>query len=159
MHVKERDIALFIENSLKPEKQRKVEQHLSICGLCRRRLRQWESLYNTIELLDSDFELDGLEEKVIDKIKNTVSNAKPGDNVLKIPVFLVAVSFALIILTSIVFIPINKIINGLADNIASLILNAGVNLIQKIKWPLTNIISFVFADRTGNIMSVFLRSY
>jgi len=153
VHVKEKDSALFIENSLKPVKQRKVEEHLSTCGLCRRRLRQWENLYNAIELLDFDFELDGLEEKVIDKIKNTVSGTKPVDNVLKFPV-VIAAAFVLLILTSIVFIPVNKIISGMAGNIASLVLNAGVSLIQKIKWPLRNIISFILADKTVNILSV-----
>ncbi|HEY8500128.1 MAG TPA: zf-HC2 domain-containing protein, partial [Clostridia bacterium] len=85
MHAKERDIALFIENSLKPEKRRKIEQHLTVCGSCRRRLRQWEDLYDTVELLDYDFQLDGLEEKVIDKIKSMSSNAEPVKNVLKFP--------------------------------------------------------------------------
>lgn len=154
MHVKERDIALFIENSLKPEKRRKVERHLSVCGLCKRRLHQWENLYSTIELLDYDFQLDGLEEKVINKINSMVSNSESAKRVLKFPVLFTAVSFVLITLAAIVFSPVNKIINELAGNIVSLILNAGVNLIQKIKWPLKNIISVVFTDKTGNIMSI-----
>jgi hypothetical protein len=154
MHVKERDIALFIENSLKPEKRGKVERHLSVCGLCRRRLHQWENLYSTIELLDYDFQLDGLEEKVINKINSMISNAESAKRVLKSPVSFTAVSFVLITLAAIGFSPVNRIINELAGNIVSLILNAGVNLIQKIKWPLNNIISVVFADKTGNIMSI-----
>jgi len=153
MHVKERDITLFIENSLKPEKRRKFERHLSECGLCMSRLHQWENFYNTIDLPDSDFQLDGLEEKVIYKINNMISNVKPGKDVLKFPALLTAASFILFISAAVVFSPVNKIISGLAGNIANLTLNAGVNLIQEIKWPLTNIISFIFADNTGNIMS------
>jgi hypothetical protein len=154
MHVKEKDLALLIENSLKPEKHKKVERHLSVCGFCMSRLHQWESLYNTIELLDSDFQLDGLEEKVINKINNSGLNAESGKGVLRFPALLTAVSFVSIVLATVVFIPLNKIINGFAGNIANLTLNAGVNLIQKIKWPLRNIISLIFADKTGNIMSV-----
>lgn len=154
MHIKERDIALFIENSLKSEKRRKIEQHLSVCGLCRRRLHQWEDLYNTFESLDYDFQLDGLEEKVISKINSMAAYTEPVKNELKFPVMFTVASFVLITLASIVFGPVHKIINGFAGNVASLILNAGVNLIQKIKWPLKNIISLIFADQTESIMSI-----
>lgn len=154
MHVKEKDIALFIEDSLKCEKRRKIEQHLSECGLCRRKLRQWENLYNTIELLDFDYQLDGFEEKVIDKINSIISNEKLEKSVLKFPALHTAVSFVMIMSASILSSPVNKIINELSVKIANFVLNAGINLIQKIKWPLNNIISLVFSDKTGNIMSV-----
>ena len=61
MHVKEKDFPSYLENSLPPEKQKNIRQHLSVCDLCSRKLKEWEMIFGTIAELDFDFPLEGME--------------------------------------------------------------------------------------------------
>lgn len=144
MHLKEKDFQFYLDNSLEPEKRRKAEQHITVCEVCRQRLNEWEDLFGAINELETEFPLDGLEEKILTIIKEQPMDKKekgsrlPAFNLVLVSSFLAALGL---------FFGSFANITGLSFRYASnFILNESVDFINAIKWQAIDIISGIRFD-------------
>ncbi len=144
MHLREKDLQFYLENSLKPEKRRKAEQHISVCKACRQKLNEWEDLFGAINEMETDFPLDGLEEKILRIIKEKPMDKKEKGS--RLP------AFNLVLVSS--FLAVLGLLFGSFANIAGLsfryasdfLLNESVDFINEIKWQAIDIISGIRFD-------------
>ncbi len=153
MHIKDRDITLYIEKSISEEKKRDMEQHFSICEICRRKLDEWKRVYNTIDLLEFHFQLDGFEEKVMKEIKKKEEEAGRFTCFPQFTFPKVIFCFILLVGTSLLFSPVSNLFEWLSGYTARFIFNEGLNWIQKMKWPAMNMI---YSIRASDIIGWFL---
>jgi len=159
MHIREKDISLFLDNSLSPGKQKKLEKHFAECDKCRDRLIKWQDLYSSLEDLDCDFELDGLEDRIMQKIKSTqFSNRAKQENFrISVPAIL-SISFIALVL-NLLFEPIIAFIDKFYKNTMAFMLDESIQFINTAKWKAVDIISmFKSLELTGLAACVILIS-
>lgn len=140
MHINEKNISLYLDNRLGSKKKRKLEEHFSVCGKCREKLAEWQCLYSSIEQLESDFELDGLEDKIMQKIKNR----RPVDyqhEKLRIPVAGLVYFSLVILFLNLLFEPVIDLFGKLYKNTMAFVLHEGIELINTAKWQAVDIIA------------------
>lgn len=140
MHIHEKDISLFLDNSLTPKKHKKLEEHFSVCQKCRDRLTKWQYFYSALEQLEFNFELDGLEDKVMQKIKSSQYDKPVRRELARVPVpALFYISFVIFVL-NLLFEPIINVINKFYQNTMAFMLDESLQFINTAKWKAVYII-------------------
>ena len=153
MHVREKDISLYLDNMLTSKKQKKIKLHFLVCSACSEKLNEYKKLYQTMESLESDFQLDCLESEVMKKIKEQ----KAQEAVKPVPVkfYSPGLVYALIlfIIAGLFFTPITNTAERMAQNTTALMLNKWLDWINKVKWQVVDIISSISSN---NFVILFL---
>ncbi len=153
MHVKERDVVSYLENSLTDKKQKSMDKHFSVCALCRSKLRTWKTLYDTIETLDFDFKLNGLEDKVLRKIKTQAEKEFEKHVAPKLSASNLVFFLLLIFTASVFFTPVIDIVNKITQHSGNLMLNQGLRWLNEVKW---HAIDFIGKIQAAEISFLFL---
>ncbi|AGC69380.1 hypothetical protein Cst_c24200 [Thermoclostridium stercorarium subsp. stercorarium DSM 8532] len=156
MHIRERDISLYLDNRLDSEKQRKLEEHFSVCRKCSERLAEWKELYAYLEGLEYDFELDGLENKIMQKIKNVPVNVVWHDEFrISVPVLLYVLSVVLSL--NLLFEPVINFLRRFYNNTMAFMLNESLEFINSAKWEAVDVIAlFKSMEITGMATGIVL---
>jgi hypothetical protein len=141
MHVKEKDISAYVENSLPAEKQKMLAQHFSECKVCSRKLCQWESLFKTINELEYDFKLDGMEEKVLLKIRERQHKDEKPASLL--PNFIHV--FAFVFIACLFISPVTNYADQSFKYVGNFIFSQSIDFINEFKWHAVNIVSEIQA--------------
>lgn len=139
MHINEKEMSAYLDNSLPAEKQKQLKEHVSACTDCRRRLNEWENLFDTIGMLSFDFSLDGLEEKVLQRIRK-------GEKETVSPRILVSYMVYVMVVLFVAGLSISPIINQagqLLQAAGNFITGAGLDFINEFKWYAVDIVSFM----------------
>lgn len=139
MHVSEKEISAYLDNSMLAEKQKRVKEHISGCENCRRKLHEWESLFDTIGMLSFDFSLEGLEEKVLQRIRKGERETVP-------PRILVSYMVYVMVLLFIAGLSISPMVNQAGQVLqaaGNFITGAGIDFINEFKWHAIDIVSFI----------------
>jgi len=141
MHVREKDISLYLDDSPSFKKREKLKSHFSVCSACREKLLEYERLNQAMDTLEFDFPLEGLESKVIEKIKEQriLITVKPVAERSFSPGYV----YALILF----------VIAGpgqMAQNTTALMLNKWLDWINKVKWQVIDMFAGVVS--TGFIV-------
>lgn len=141
MHIKERDISMFLDNSLNSKKRRKMEEHFTVCKKCKDKLDEWQYFYSSLQPLEFDFELDGLEDKIMRKIKSVKMDGLVQSEVFRIPVStLVYISFIIFTLY-LIFEPFINILKKFYRYTMTFMLDEGLQFINTAKWKAVDIIA------------------
>ncbi|NLX76646.1 MAG: zf-HC2 domain-containing protein [Clostridiaceae bacterium] len=143
MHVKEKDISLFLDNSVSPRKRKMIEEHFAVCPKCKEKLTRWQSFYSSLELLEYDFELDGLEDRVMRKIKSHQPNQPVYKGIYRIPVTAVLFVSFIVFVLNLIFEPVFNRLGDFCRNTMTLMLDEGLELINTAKWEAVDIIEML----------------
>lgn len=140
MHVSEKDINLYLENALPLKKRKKMRQHFSACSVCLKKLKDYQSLYDTINLMENNYPLEGMELNIIKKIKEQKSNYET--TAAQARVFKPNLVYALILfaVAGLFFTPLTNIAGSMARNTTTFMLNEWLEWINKVKWQVVDII-------------------
>ncbi|MDD4297672.1 MAG: zf-HC2 domain-containing protein [Ruminiclostridium sp.] len=156
MHVREKDISLYLDNMLTSKKQKKIKLHFLVCSTCSEKLNEYKKLYKTMELLEFDFQLDCLESEVMKKIKEQKAQETQGA-VKPVPVkyYSPGLVYALIlfVIAGLFFTPVTNTAERIAQNTTALMLNKWLDWINKVKWQVVDIISSISSN---NFVMLFL---
>lgn len=139
MHIKEKEISAYLENSLPAEKRERLKEHMANCTECRCRLNEWESLFDTIGMLSFDFSLDGLEDKVLQRIRK-------GENEAVSPRVLISnMAYVMIFLfiAGLFISPVTRFAGPLLQSAGNFIAGAGIDFINTFKWQAVDIVSYI----------------
>ncbi|NLM11223.1 MAG: zf-HC2 domain-containing protein [Clostridiaceae bacterium] len=150
MHVHEKDISLFLDNSLNPKKHKKLQEHFTVCKKCKDKLIKWQNFYSSLEQLEFNFELDGLEDKIMRKIKSHQFNKPVQNEFPRIPISaLLYISFTVFIL-NLIFEPVLNAFGNFYRNTMAFMLDEGLEFINTAKWEAVDIIAmFKSLELTG----------
>lgn len=146
MHVNEKEMSAYLENSLSTEKQERLKEHFSSCEDCRRRLNEWENLFDTIGMLNFDFSLEGLEEMVLQRIR------KEGNETVTPRVLISHMAYVMVFLfiAGLFISPVTHTVGQLLQAAGNFVTGAGVNFINEIKWQAVDIVAYIqSADLSG----------
>lgn len=141
MHVDEKEISAYLDNSLSVEKQRKLKQHFSECEECSQKLNEWDSLFATIGMLEFNFSLEGLEEKILHRIRK--ENEKTVENRPRVLLFNMAYVMIFLFITSLFISPVTNFAGQSIQYVGNFLFNKGIDLINDIKWNAVDIFSFI----------------
>lgn len=140
MHIKERDISLFLDNALEPEKRDKLNEHFSVCKICKAKLEEWQSLYSSLNSIEYDNELAGLERKVMYKIK-TARSVQRRRQIITIPS---VVCFLLVVFMLSLFAePLFNVISIGYKEYMGFMLDGGLEIMNEFKWKAIDIIEML----------------
>lgn len=141
MHINEKDISLFLDNSLDPKKHKKLEKHFEICDKCKDRLIISQNFYSTLDSLEYDFELEGLEDKIMQKIKSIKPN-EPAVYQEPFRISLPALSYIslAIFILSLLFAPVTDFVGRVYQDAMTYMLDEGIQFINIAKWKAVDII-------------------
>lgn len=139
MHVNEKELSAYLDNSLPAEKQNQLKEHFSACGECRRALNEWESLFDTIGMLSFDFSLNGLEEKVLQKIR------KEGNVTVTPRVLISNMAYVLVFLflASLFISPVTRLVGQSLQYVGDFLFGAGMGFINEFKWHAVDIVAYI----------------
>jgi hypothetical protein len=139
MHVNDKELSAYVDNSLPAEKQNQLKEHFSVCGECRRRLNEWECLFDTIGMLNFDFSLEGLEEKVLQRIR------KEGNETVTPRVLVSHMAYVMVFLflASLFISPVTRLIEQSLQYVGEFLFGAGIGFINDIKWHAVDIVAFI----------------
>lgn len=145
MHVREKDISLYLDDSLAFNKRSRLESHFSVCPACRKKLQEYEKLYQTMNMLDFDFPLDGLELKVVNRIKEqkVLLSFRPVAEKAFSPGYVYAI--ILFVIAGLFYSPAGDAAGQMAQNTAAIMLNKGLDWINKVKWEIIDIFTGVLS--------------
>lgn len=140
MHVSEKDIYLYLDNSLAQKKQQKIKLHFLVCSTCRERLKEYERMYQAMNLLEFDSPLEGLEAKVINQIKE--HGILIPDKFEPIKPYSPRLVYALMLLVFVGLFstPVTDVAGRMTQNTTTFMLNEGIDWINKAKWQVVDII-------------------
>lgn len=144
MHISDNDFCAYLDNSLSDKAKSKLEQHLTGCRECSRKLNEWSSLYDTIGLLEFDFKLDDMEEKVLQRIRK--EERRPALSRLWVLVSNMAYVLLFLFITSLFIRPVTDFAGRSVQYAANLLFNKSLGLFNEVKWYVVNIISFIQAE-------------
>ncbi len=146
MHVNEKEMSAYLDNSLTTEKQERMKEHLSVCEDCRRRLNEWESLFDTIGMLSFDFSLEGLEEKVLQRIR------KEGNEAVSPRVLISNMAYVMVSLfiAGLFINPLTQWVGKLLQVAGNFVTGAGIGFINEFKWHAVDIVSFIQSAELSN---------
>lgn len=139
MHAKDKEYCAYLEHSLSAEKQERLKEHFSDCGQCHRELNEWESLFDTIGMLSFDFSLDGLEEKVMQRIRKAANEPVSPRLLVSYMAYVMVFLFIAGIFISPALQVGGQVLQFLPDRLAA----AGVGFINDIKWHAVDIVSYI----------------
>lgn len=139
MHINEKEMSAYLDNSLPSEKQERLKDHVTNCTECRRRLNEWESLFDTIGMLSFDFSLDGLEEKVLRMIRNE-ENKTVAPRVLA---SYMAYVMAFLFIAGLFISPMIQAAGQLLQAAGNYAAGAGLDFINTVKWYAVDIVSYI----------------
>ena len=150
MHVREKDISLYLDDSLVFKKREKLKSHFSICSACREKLLEYERLNQAMDSLESDFPLEGLEYKVIEKLKEQRISitVKPVAERSFSPGYVYAL--ILFVIAGLFYTPAGNATGQMAQNTTALMLNKLLDWINKVKWQVIDMFAGVVS--TGFIV-------
>ncbi len=146
MHVKEKDISLYLDNSLPLKVRERMKLHFFTCIACKRRLEEYQRLYQAIGLLEYDFPLEGMELKVINKIKENKQSA--GSKPVSVRSYFPGLVYALVLFAIAGFFfytPITNVAGNVAQNATTFMLNEWIDWINIVKWQVVDIISSLYS--------------
>ncbi len=151
MHIKEKDISLFLDNSLGHKKRDKLKEHFSACKACRDKLEEWKMLYSSLNNIEVDNELTGLEGKIMYKIKTArkaVSQKRP---LVTVPALMY---FLLIVFTLNLFAePMFNILNVSYKKYMAFMLEGGLEVMNRFKWKAIDIIAMLETMKLTGILA------
>ena len=138
---------------LSSKKQKNIKLHFSVCSTCSKKLNEYKNLCHEMELLESDFQLDGLEYEVMKKIKEQ----KAQETVKPVPIKYyspgLVCSLLLFIIAGLFLTPVTNVAEQMAKNTSTFMLNKGLDWINKVKWQVVDIISNIISN---NFVIMFL---
>ncbi|MBP7174801.1 MAG: hypothetical protein KBA53_01115 [Thermoclostridium sp.] len=146
MHVHDKEYCAYLERSMPAEKQERLKEHFSDCGQCNRELNEWESLFDTIGMLNFDFSLDGLEEKVMQQIRKAANEPVSPRILASYMVYVMAFLF----IAGLFINPALQVGGQVLHHVDNHIATAGLRLINEVKWHAVDIISYI---RNSNLFS------
>lgn len=139
MHVNEKEISAYLDNSLPGGKQEQLKEHFAACAQCRSKLNEWESLFDTIGMLSFDFTLEGLEERVLQRIRNEGSEAVSP----RILVTNMAYAMVFLFVAGLFISPVTHIAGQLLRTAGNYATGAGISFINQIKWHAVDLVSYL----------------
>lgn len=139
MHVNDKEISAYLDDSLPKDRQNTLKQHFSVCGECRRKLNEWDELFDAIGMLDFDFSLEGLEQKVLSKIKNAAPQAVPPRVLITQMAYVLLTLFVAGLFVS----PMTRMAGHTLQKAGSFLFDAGLRFVNEFKWHAMDVISFV----------------
>jgi len=150
MHISEKEISLYLDNMLDSERRKKLEEHISVCQKCSSTLNEWKSLYFLLGQLGTEFELDGLESKVMRKIKKRQPENPAGREKLKIPVPALVFASLIVLMLNLFFEQVIGFMNKFYSNTLAFVLDESLEFINTAKWEALDLIEmFRTMEMTG----------
>ncbi|NLY18858.1 MAG: zf-HC2 domain-containing protein [Clostridiaceae bacterium] len=145
MHVREKDISLYLDNSLVLKERKKLESHFLVCSACRQKLQEYKNLNQAMNSLDIDFPLDGLESKVVNRIKEQRISltVKPVDKKSFSPGYIYAL--ILFVIAGLFYTPAGDVAEQVAQNATTFMLNRWLDWINKVKWQVIDMYASVIS--------------
>lgn len=142
MHVREKEFPAYLDNSLPAEKQDKLRQHFSECMECSRKLNEWNSLYDTIGLLEVDFELNGLEDRILQKIRKSEETVEEG---IKPGKFIMNMVYTMVFLfiAGLAISPVTNMAGKSAQYVGKTLIHHLLNFVNEFKWQALDVISAI----------------
>lgn len=143
MHVHEKEFTAYLENTLTAQKREKMAHHFSQCSACSRKLKEWEMLYAAMDELEYDYSLDGLEEKILLKIKKDEAlNLQKQEKPLKL-IFNMTYVLLLLFITGLVISPIINMAGLSFHYFGNFLFNQGLDMMNEAKWHVVNFFSML----------------
>lgn len=139
MHAKEREISAYLDDSLPEDRKNALKQHFSVCEECRRKLSEWEKLYDTIDMLEFNFSLEGLEQKVLAKIRSETAQPVPLRVLIAQTVYVLLSLFLVGLFIS----PATQMAGQTLQKAGGFLLDAGIRFVNEFKWYAMDVISFI----------------
>lgn len=134
MHIKEKDISMYLDNSLDLKKRERIEKHLSTCEECNARLNKWKTFYSSFELLECDFELDGMENKIMSKIRRGQLSNSVQEERTQIPMPALSYFSLAVFILYLLFEPLMNLLKNFYKNAMAFMLDESLQIINMVKW-------------------------